>query len=61
MIKYADGSNIQMKARFMISDGIWAVMAIFAQDVHERMEGREIQQFDIIKVKTCITKPLSKD
>ena len=42
MIKYNDGSNSQMKARLMISDGIWAVMAILAQDVHERMEGQEI-------------------
>ncbi len=43
----------------MISDGIWAVMAILAQDVHERMEGVEINQFDIIKVNNCVTKSLS--
>jgi hypothetical protein len=38
MVKYSQGTaNKNMKARVMLSDGTWAVMAIMSQEIHDKM------------------------
>ena len=58
MIKYTEG-NQNMKARLMVADGVWAIMAIVSQEVFDRMP--EVKQYDVIKLKQCVTKNLTGD
>ena len=59
MVRYTEG-NKNMKARLMISDGIWAVLAIMSQEIADKI-GKEIKQYDVLKVRNCIAKPLIQD
>ena len=52
-----------MKARLMISDGTHAAIAILHSVIYDKlelMEGQELSQFDIIKIKKCVVKKVGK-
>lgn len=40
MVKYTE-DNKNMRARLMLSDGHWAVMAIVSQEIHDKMDVRD--------------------